>query len=122
MSRVKQKNTAPEMAVRHLLSSLGYRYRLHAKELPGSPDIVLPRKQKSIFVHGCFWHYHKCHSSHVPTSRRKYWLSKLKRNRKRDTTNLTDLMNLGWSVLVVWECELQDIPKLKTKIECFLNK
>jgi DNA mismatch endonuclease (patch repair protein) len=115
MRRIKSKDTKPERQVRSLLSSCGYRYRLHRADLPGCPDIVFPKKAKAIFVHGCFWHMHgRCTAGRFPRSRLDYWVPKLLRNKKRDTTARARLRRMGWSVLVVWECEL-DRPNLLTK-------
>ena len=101
----------PELQVRRLLHGMGYRYRLHRKDLPGHPDIVFPRAKKAIFVHGCFWHQHsssRCKITRVPKSRTEYWLPKLARNRLRDKQHMRTLRKLGWKVLVVWECQVKD--------------
>ena len=106
MVAVKSKNTPPEMIVRRLVHSMGYRFRLHRKDLPGNPDLVFPRFRKVIFVHGCFWHQHRCNrGNRKPTTRQEYWLPKLRRNVKRDRRVLRELRNLGWRALVVWECQ-----------------
>ena len=106
MRAVKSGDTSPELAVRRLVHSLGYRYRLHGRDLPGRPDLVLPRLGKAIFVHGCFWHRHRCAAGQsTPASRIDYWKAKFARNVERDRSSLRKLRRLGWSVLVVWECQ-----------------
>ncbi len=118
MSKVRGKNTRPEKAVRSLLHRLGFRFRLHVKELPGSPDIVLPKYKAVIFVHGCFWHQHPgCKKASVPETRKDFWNGKLQRNVERDEQNKNDLQNLGWSVLVVWECELKSVNNLSIRLK-----
>ena len=114
MSRIRSKNTVPEVKVRSILHSLGYRFRLHRKDLPGKPDIVLPKYKTVIFVHGCFWHQHKnCKRGNLPKSNKVYWLPKLKRNVGKFKENRHKLAKLGWKVIVVWECELRNMEKLK---------
>lgn len=105
MRAIRSKNTSPEIAVRKLLSAYGYRYRLHYKKLPGSPDIAFPGRKKAIFVHGCFWHGHHC-KLRVPRTNKEYWQRKLERNRKRDAWALAELRRAGWRAKVVWECEI----------------
>ena len=108
MSAIKSKNTKPEIAVRRLLHSMGYRFRLHRKDLPGSPDIVLPKYKTVIFVHGCFWHRHEnCKYATTPKTRPAFWESKFNENIRRDRTNQNNLIKLGWKVLVIWECDLK---------------
>ena len=108
MSAIKSKNTKPEIAVRKLLHSMGYRFRLHRKDLPGSPDIVLPKYKTVIFVHGCFWHRHEnCKYATTPKTRPAFWESKFNENIRRDRTNQNNLIKLGWKVLVIWECDLK---------------
>ena len=108
LAAVKSKNTVPEMTVRRLLHSLGYRYRIHRSDLPGKPDLAFPGRRKVIFVHGCFWHQHEgCKGAHLPKSNSSYWSPKLARNVARDTTHLATLAAAGWDCLVVWECELK---------------
>jgi DNA mismatch endonuclease, patch repair protein len=108
MQRIRKTDTKPEMIVRRILHGMGYRYRLHDQRLPGSPDIVLPRHRKVIFVHGCFWHRHDCLDGRkLPRSKPDYWPLKLERNRQRDEQHMEDLYKLGWGVLVVWECHLR---------------
>jgi DNA mismatch endonuclease, patch repair protein len=107
MATVKSKNTGPELLVRSWLHRLGYRYRLHRRDLPGSPDLVFPGRKKAIFVHGCFWHGHDCRWGRLPKSRLKYWASKMRANRTRDAEKIASLNALGWGSLVVWQCELK---------------
>lgn len=121
MSKVRSKNTSPELAVRKLLFSLGYRYRLHAKNLPGKPDLVFPGRKKVIFVHGCFWHYHDCKTGHIPKSRLDYWKPKLTTRRQRDATNVAALIGMGWRVLVLWECEISDLKRVEILVREFLD-
>jgi len=123
MARVKSKGTRPEMVVRRLLFSLGYRYRLHDRSLPGSPDIVFKRKKKAIFVHGCFWHRHDgCALARLPKSRLDFWIPKLEGNRERDARKLLQLKSLGWDAFVIWECELKDLNLLEKKLNGFLGR
>lgn len=107
MSRIRGKHTEPEMLVRRLISSLGIKYRLHVKKLPGSPDIVITRMHKVIFVNGCFWHGHYCRASSMPKSNTGFWVGKIQRNKKRDRSNVRKLQRSGWSCLTVWECDLK---------------
>ena len=114
----------PEMAVRRLLYSLGYRYRLHVKDLPGKPDIVFRRWKKAVFVNGCFWHQHEdlsCKISRIPKTRQDYWIPKLRRNVERDRVAIEILEASGWQVLVIWECELKDIEAATRKLIDFLG-
>lgn len=108
MRRIRSKDTKPEMLIRRALHRLGFRYRLHDTRLPGRPDIVLPRFRVAIQVRGCFWHTHTCPDGHVPKSRRAYWRTKLAANRARDRENDRKLRQMGWKVIVVWECRLKD--------------
>ena len=107
MSRIRAKNTKPEMMVRRLLWTSGYRYRLHRRDLPGNPDIVLPRYGAAIYVHGCFWHRHGCHATTTPTTRRNFWLAKFQENVIRDKRNVEALTRDDWRVMIVWECSLR---------------
>ena len=117
MSAIKSKNTKPEIAVRKLLHSMGYRFRLHRKDLPGSPDIVLPKYKTVIFVHGCFWHRHKdCKYSTTPKTRREFWENKFKANLKRDLEIQEKIKNLDWRSVVIWECETKNMENLREKI------
>ncbi len=107
MSRIRAKNTKPEIVVRSLLHRAGYRFRLHVEQLSGKPDIVLPKYRTLIFVHGCFWHRHShCKYAYTPKSRRQFWLNKFKQNVKRDEIVENELRKLGWNVITVWECEI----------------
>jgi DNA mismatch endonuclease (patch repair protein) len=108
MQKVRTKDTGPELQVRKLLHGLGYRYRLHRKDLPGTPDIVFPSRRIAIFVHGCFWHAHGCRIGQPPKSRPDYWLAKLEANRLRDARNMAAMVSAGWHALIVWQCELKD--------------
>jgi len=122
MSRIKGKDTKPELIVRSLLHSMGYRYRLHQKNLPGKPDLVFKKYRTVIFVHGCFWHRHKgCKFAYEPKSRQEFWQRKFLENEARDIKNQSTLGNLGWKVLVIWECEVDNIEKLKRKAMAFLQ-
>lgn len=121
MAKVRGEDTSPERLVRSLVHQMGYRFRLHRKDLPGKPDIVLPRHRKVIFVHGCFWHQHEgCPHAARPTSNTEYWNKKLDRNMIRDREHLQKLEYLGWNVLIVWECETRDREKLLEKLKGFL--
>src|SRR5579871_5572653 len=125
MRRIRSKGMAPEMAVRRLLFRMGFRYRLHRKSLPGHPDIIFPRQKKAIFVHGCFWHQHpdpECKITRMPKSRLEYWQPKLYRNIARDKLTLANLSALGWSCLVVWECQVLNERDLKAALIRFLKK
>lgn len=123
MARVRGKNTKPEMTVRRLIFSLGYRYRLHGKNLPGKPDLVFAGRHKVVFVHGCFWHRHKgCPLARLPKSRGEFWIPKLQANSERDQQNLKLLHEMGWETLTVWECELKDLDALADRIKCFLDQ
>jgi DNA mismatch endonuclease, patch repair protein len=123
MRRIRSVDTKPELDVRSLIHQLGYRFRLHRKDLPGKPDIVFPGRKKVIFVHGCFWHQHRgCSEGRVPSSRTGYWGPKLKRNRARDAENQARLKEQGWDVLVVWECGLKDRKSLSKALRRFLGK
>jgi DNA mismatch endonuclease (patch repair protein) len=123
MSRIRSSNTKPEMIVRSCLHRMGYRFRLHRKELPGKPDIVLPKHRKIILVHGCFWHGHGCKvgGAKPPSSNESYWADKLRRNAERDERHRAELMNLGWEVHIVWECSTQDREKLTAALSAFLS-
>lgn len=121
MRSVAGANTAPEIRVRSLLHSMGYRYALHVKKLPGKPDIVLVCRRKIIFVHGCFWHKHNCRHGRVsPITNAEYWTSKRERNARRDREHIRKLRRDGWEVLVIWECWTKDIDSLRERLEEFL--
>lgn len=125
MRRIVSFNTKPEMAVRRILYSLGYCYRLHRKDLPGKPDLVFASRKKIIFVHGCFWHQHNlttCLDSRIPKSNRHYWNQKLKNNVQRDIGNQMRLKELGWDILTIWECEIKNDKELIKRMQKFLNK
>lgn len=120
----KGKDTKPEMIVRRLVHSMGYRYRLHRKDLPGKPDLVFGQRKRAIFVHGCFWHQHSaldCKGARIPGSRVDYWKPKLEGNMARDKRNAEALSALGWKILTIWECELKDIVKTALMVEAFLG-
>jgi len=122
MARVRGKDTGPELVVRRLVHRLGYRYRLHQRDLPGRPDLVFTGRGKVIFVHGCFWHRHKrCALARLPKSRGEFWLPKLEGNAARDTRNVRALRYLGWGVMTVWECQLRDTKRLTERIRRFLD-
>jgi len=123
MSRIRGKNTRPELIVRSLLHKNGYRFRVHYKFLPGSPDIVLPKYRAAIFVHGCFWHQHRgCQYQYRPKSNTDFWNHKLDQNIKRDNETRMALEDLGWNVIVVWECETDDSSCLLSKIQEILTR
>lgn len=118
MRAVRQKNTGPEQIVRKVLFGLGLRFRLHRKDLPGTPDIVLPKYRTAIFVHGCFWHRHPgCRLATTPKTRQDYWLPKFEANVERDTRKLRELEARGWRSLVIWECETRDVLALRASLE-----
>ncbi len=124
MSRIRGKDTNPEMVVRRLIHSLGYRYRLHVRTLPGCPDLVFPSRRKVVFVHGCFWHRHSCRKGRsVPGTRTAFWETKLESNRKRDRRFRRKLRRQGWQVLVVWECQTKPAKadKLVKRLDQFLR-
>jgi len=122
MRRVKGRDTKPEMIVRRALTRLGARYRLHRKDLPGSPDVAMPGRKLAIFVHGCFWHGHDCaRGARVPKQNRDYWLAKVARNRARDAKNCEALAAMGWRVETVWECELKDVGALEGRLREMLQ-
>lgn len=122
MARVKGTDTKPEIKVRKLLFSIGYRYRIHDERLPGKPDIVLPSKRKIVFVHGCFWHRHaNCALARMPKSHRGFWRKKLEGNRLRDARTKAALRRLGWSVATVWECQLKDMARLEKRLRRFID-
>lgn len=122
MGRVRSRDTKPEMLVRRLVYAMGYRYRLHGKDLPGRPDLVFRKRRKAIFVHGCFWHRHQeCALARLPKSRGEFWLPKLEANRQRDIKNERALRDAGWSVLTIWECELGRKAELENRIKEFLD-
>lgn len=119
MSKVKGRDTKPEMLVRRLVYSMGYRYRLHRKDLPGCPDLAFIGRKKAIFVHGCFWHQHSnCKRATIPKTNAVFWKAKLNNNVKRDKRAQQALVNMGWQVLVIWQCEMKNLKKI---LNAFLN-
>jgi DNA mismatch endonuclease (patch repair protein) len=121
MRAIKGRDTRPEIAVRKLLFSMGYRYRLHAARMPGKPDLVFPARKKVIFVHGCFWHGHDCRRGNWPRSNQEYWIPKISRNIARDRKNESALAEMGWTVSIVWECELRDQAGLAARLREYLG-
>jgi len=121
MSRVRGKNTSLELKVRSLLHRLGYRYRLHRKDLPGTPDLVFSGRRSVIFIHGCFWHGHSCARAALPTSNREFWETKIGRNKERDNQAQASLASAGWKVLTVWQCETKDETALRERLVGFLE-
>ncbi|WP_080420412.1 very short patch repair endonuclease [Burkholderia ubonensis] len=120
MAAVRSSDTEPEIVVRKMLHMLGLRFRLHRRELPGTPDIVLPRHHTIVLVHGCFWHGHTCPRGKAPSSNIAFWLPKLARNKQRDAEQVSALRKLGWRVLIVWECETKRPQQLRRRLEkCF---
>jgi DNA mismatch endonuclease (patch repair protein) len=123
MARIKSRNTKPEILVRKVVHSLGYRFRLHRDNLPGKPDIVLPRRSKVIFVHGCFWHGHsRCARATMPSTNVTFWKEKIANNKARDRKVLRQLRNSGWKVLIIWQCQIIDISNLKQQLSSFLSE
>jgi DNA mismatch endonuclease, patch repair protein len=122
MSRIRGKDTKPEISVRKLAHGLGYRFRLHGRDLPGSPDLVFPSRRKAIFVHGCFWHRHDCPTGQrVMLTRVAYWEAKFRRTKARDTRKEAELRHLGWDILVLWECQLRDERDLAARLRDYLG-
>ena len=122
MSRIRGKNTKPEIVVRSLVHRLGYRYALHRSDLSGHPDIVLVRHKKIIFVHGCFWHMHRCRYGRViPATRTNFWQNKRRGNVERDKRNIQLLKTMGWKILIIWECQTRDSEKLTRRLRAFLK-
>lgn len=122
MSRVRSKDTRPELLVRRLVHRMGYRYRLHVRRLPGSPDLVFPARHTVILVHGCFWHRHNCAlGNRMPKSRVSFWRGKLEGNKQRDAAQRRALRRLGWRVLVVWECQTRNADPLGSRLLKFLG-
>jgi DNA mismatch endonuclease (patch repair protein) len=122
MRRIRSKNTSPERKIRQLLYAVGLRYRLHLRSLPGIPDIVFQKRRKVIFIHGCFWHLHSnCTQYRLPKTNRQFWMPKLRGNRKRDKQNLRKLRELGWNVMVIWECEMKNSKQVTSKALAFLR-
>lgn len=122
MRRIRSQDTAPEMAVRSLAFALGYRYRVHCKDIPGKPDLVFYGRHKAIFIHGCFWHQHPgCKEGRLPKSNLDYWAAKMKRNAERDRAVLKQLKSLGWETLVIWECEIKKPDTVRHVLMDFLG-
>jgi len=123
MSLIRSKNTKPEKIIRSMLHRMGYRFRLHRRDLPGHPDIVLPKYSAVIFVHGCFWHFHEnCRDGKIPQSNQDYWRPKLERNARRDDECLARLQRAGWNTLVIWECEVRKcLPEVQERIQSFFS-
>lgn len=122
MRAIKGRNTGPELIVRRLLYATGYRFRLHRRDLPGRPDVVLPRHRVAILIHGCFWHRHTCRRGRsTPSTRRAFWLAKFAANAARDRRALRALRGEGWRVLVVWECQTRDMERLRGRLAAFLG-
>jgi DNA mismatch endonuclease (patch repair protein) len=122
MQAVKSKDTAPELTVRRMAHAMGYRFRLHRKDLPGKPDLVFPGRHRVIFVHGCFWHGHDCdRGARTPKVNREYWVEKIGRNQERDRAARSALTEAGWKSTVFWECELKDAMRLRDRLLRFLR-
>jgi DNA mismatch endonuclease (patch repair protein) len=122
MRAIKSKDTTPEMVVRRLIFSKGFRFRLHDKTLPGKPDIIFKSMKKIIFVHGCFWHGHDCkRGARIPKKNREYWTEKIRKNVARDSNYLVELKKLGWDTMIIWECELKDIRAIESNLMKFLG-
>jgi DNA mismatch endonuclease (patch repair protein) len=122
MSRIRSRNTRPELVVRSVLHRLGYRFRLHSRTLPGHPDIVLPRHRTVVLVHGCFWHHHSgCRFAYTPKTRRDFWSAKFKANMERDRRTQKALRRAGWQVLIIWECQTRDLNRLARSLKTMLN-
>lgn len=121
MRRIRSKGMKPEMLVRRLVHGLGYRYRLHRRDLPGKPDLVFGPRRSVIFVHGCFWHQHDCRDGRVPASNKEYWAPKLARNVERDSQARQALEADGWRVMIIWECETKEADKLVERLVGFLG-
>jgi len=123
MSRIQGKDTKPELVVRRLVHSLGFRYRLHRHDLPGSPDLVFPRLRRIIFVHGCYWHRHEgCRYAYLPKSNVSFWRSKFAANVERDRMAIQKLKKAGWRVHIIWECETQEREALKRRVTTYLKR
>lgn len=122
MARIRSTNTKPELIVRQLLHRMGYRFRIHHRDLPGSPDIVFTKRKRAIFVHGCFWHQHDgCKAAHIPETGKDYWTAKFDRNKARDLRKETDIRALGWTPIIVWECETRNPNVLGERLQQLLG-
>src|SRR5689334_24657208 len=117
MRRVHSRDTGPELAVRKLVHGMGYRYRLYSPDLPGRPDLVFAARKKAIFVHGCFWHRHRCPCATLPKSNRAYWERKQDRNAMRDKQHVRELRRAGWKTLIIWECEIKEAKRLQRRLQ-----
>ena len=122
MLTIRGKNSRPELVLRRLVFGLGFRYRLHGKGLPGSPDLVFASRCKVIFMHGCFWHNHHCRAENQPKTREEYWAARFRKNRLRDAQNLRELRRLRWTALTIWECQLSDEARVVGRLRRFLDK
>ena len=121
MAAVRSADTGPELVVRRLAHKMGYRYRLNVRALPGSPDVVFSGRRKVIFVHGCFWHRHRCKRGTTPKTRLSYWLPKFEANQRRDRDNMRELRRAGWDILTVWECHTRRPERLRARLRAFLE-
>jgi len=122
MAKIRSRDTKPELQVRKIIHGMGYRYRLHRRDLPGTPDIVFPSRKKVVFIHGCFWHRHtNCKIGHIPKTKQEFWIHKLEENAKRDQINIKKLKSLGWESLVIWECQIKHTDQIIEKIRQFLG-
>ena len=123
MSRIRSRDTMPELVVRSVVHRLGFRFRLHRTDLPGTPDLVFPRLHAVIFVHGCFWHRHRgCKRATTPKTRRSFWIQKFEQNQARDERNIRALKRLGWRVIVIWECQCRDVARLERRLRKSLSR
>jgi DNA mismatch endonuclease (patch repair protein) len=122
MRAVRSKNTAPEILVRSTLHRLGYRFRLHRRDLPGTPDLVFPARKCVIFIHGCFWHGHECARGSLPSTNVTFWQTKIGKNKERDTRAQQELKKSGWKVLAVWECEMKNKIRFQNRLVRFLDR
>lgn len=116
MAKIRSKNTSPELLIRKALHARGFRFRVHVKNLPGTPDLVLPKYNAAIFIHGCFWHGHNCRYFKVPQTRPEFWIDKIGKNKERDERQLAAIQALNWRVLVIWECAVRTMNKDKTSL------
>lgn len=122
MRQIRSRDTEPEKEVRRVLHSMGYRFRLHRSDLPGKPDVVLPKYHVAVLVHGCFWHGHDCGGGRIPKSNVEYWSAKIARNVKRDALTQARLQEIGWNPVVIWACEIRDQADLKARFETLLHR
>jgi DNA mismatch endonuclease (patch repair protein) len=124
MGKVRSKDSKPEMVLRRLIHGMGYRYRLHRRDLPGTPDLVFSSRRKVIFMHGCFWHRHPdpaCKLARLPKSRPEFWVTKLEANQKRDNEDVRRLQDLGWNSMIVWECQMTNLDEVRRRVKEFLD-